>query len=293
MRRRAIVGTLAAVMAATTGAGVASAAGDGDDRSALAEAQFRVYLLSNTELRPSDVTCTLPPTQNSDGEMLCFALVGRDSVAAVATLVEPGVYTFTAITKASAAAATAPQGSPTPAPGPAPEPGPGQESPANQAVVDAVAGLVQIGASIGEDLMDNNSSITSVEAITYDELTSTVSISLTTDITDDALRDFIAFDVTNVLAYLWEDDWPLRDPTATIQPRAEVIVDGEIYGTPFEVMVQVADYEIDFEGWLSITTGATTSGLKPAPEASLDAAARRIEVLRKGEHVDVRRSVFA
>ena len=88
MRRRAYVGILAAVMAVATGAGVASATDDGSSSSELAEAQFRVYLLTHTDLRPSDITCTLPPTQDSGGEMVCFALVGRESIDGLHDLFE-------------------------------------------------------------------------------------------------------------------------------------------------------------------------------------------------------------
>lgn len=273
MRRRAYVGILAAVMAVTTGAGVASATDDGSSSSELAEAQFRVYLLTHTDLRPSDITCTLPPTQDSGGEMVCFALVGRESIAAVATLTGPGTYRFTAITKAGALPAAVPEA---PAPQADPQADPGQNAAAaDAAVLDAVSLLVDESDPIAEELMSNNESIVSVEPITFDEITATVSVTLTTDATAPDERNFTAFDVTNLIAFLWETDWPLRDPAATIQPRAEVIVDGEIYGTPYDVMVMVADYDIGYEEWLTITTTAGTFR-RTDPASALAARAEQL-----------------
>src|SRR3954464_12092558 len=105
-RRRLCLFSMVAALAATAvvGSTGAASAAPGDDEgskaSELAEAQFRVYLLTTTQLEPSDVTCTLPPTPDPSGAMLCFALVNdRDTVAAIATLAEPGQYAFTPINK--------------------------------------------------------------------------------------------------------------------------------------------------------------------------------------------------
>ena len=47
---------------------------------------------------------------------------------------------------------------------------------------------------------------------------------------------------------------PVRQDGATIQPRLEVTVDGTMYWTPYDVMVDVADYTIGYAEWLAIAT---------------------------------------
>ena len=94
-------------------------------------------------------------------------------------------------------------------------------------------------------LTENNSSITSVDLFGYDAPTSTVQVTVTTDAADPAARDGVAFFVTDVMAYLWVESEPHpARPTRRSDPRLEVTVDGVIYGTPFDVMVEVADYTI-------------------------------------------------
>jgi hypothetical protein len=66
---------------------------------------------------------------------------------------------------------------------------------------------------------------------------------------------------------LWEQASPTREPDATIRPRLEVTVDDVLYGSAFDVMVQVADYAITESEWLEIVTG----------EAALKRAARRAD----------------
>ena len=49
---------------------------------------------------PTDITCTRPPIRNSAGELLCYALISdRVSVAAVATMESPGMYSFLPLNK--------------------------------------------------------------------------------------------------------------------------------------------------------------------------------------------------
>ena len=52
---------------------------------------------------------------------------------------------------------------------------------------------------------------------------------------------------------------PIRDPAASIHPRLEVTVDGAIYGTPYPVMIEVADFTMSFGDWLAITTTGGSS----------------------------------
>ena len=113
-------------------------------------------------------------------------------------------------------------------------------------------------------ILDNNGSIISVDLLAYDAPTSTVQVSVTTDTSDPSTRDGVAFFVTDILAYLWMEDEPTRESDATIHPRLEVTVDGVIYGTPFDVMVAVADYAITEGEWLDIVT--TNAALAPAPK---------------------------
>ena len=54
---------------------------------------------------------------------------------------------------------------------------------------------------------------------------------------------------------------------ATIRPRLEVTVDGVLYGTPFDVMVDVADYAITEGEWLEIVTG--NAAVAPARKPGL------------------------
>ena len=148
-RRRAVT---AALLTATITAGSFAAAlpagaadDDGDKSAELAEAQFMLYLLVNTDLAPSDVTCTRPPIHDLEGSLLCFALVdGRNTVAAVATLESPGVYRFIAIDKIDSVVtpeqvAPVPEPSttipttPSPEPPPSPETTPPPETPAPEA----------------------------------------------------------------------------------------------------------------------------------------------------------------
>ena len=109
-------------------------------------------------------------------------------------------------------------------------------------------------------LTENNPSISSLDLLAYDAPTSTVQVAVSTTDADPAVRDEVAFFVTDVMAYLWMEDEPTREPDATIHPRLEVTVDGVIYGTPFDVMVEVADYTITQDEWLEIVTGTGAFG---------------------------------
>ena len=116
-------------------------------------------------------------------------------------------------------------------------------------------------------LTENNESIRSLDQIAYHAPTSTVQVTVTTDATDPAARDGVAFFVTDVMAYLWEQAAPTRDTAATIHPRLEVTVDDVIYGSAFDLMVQVADYTITEGEWLEIVTG--DAALKPLLKRAL------------------------
>jgi hypothetical protein len=242
---------------------------EGNINSRLAEAQFLIYLLTNTDLRPTDITCSQPPTQDAAGDMLCFALVdGRQTIAALATLESPGVYSFTAITKSDAPVAATTTATTTPPPPtlppipsgtPTTAPTTGGQTPTSdpdQAILDAVAHATTTeAAATTEVLLGYLDELTSVDSYSYDEPTSTLQVRATSSTTDPARRDEMAWSITDTMAYLWETSTPLRDPNATIRPRLEVILDDEIYGTPYDVMVRIADYDIEFSEWLAITTG--------------------------------------
>jgi len=257
------VGLGAMGTAALVGAGTAQAArpDPGTLSAELAEAQFRAYLLANTTLHPTDVSCAQPPTQDPDGEMLCFALLDdRETVAALATLVSPGVYEFTAVTKSASPV----PGSATPATPAAPDTAVTPDAPAaspDDVVLDAIASVT--GPDVGDltqTLLDFNVELTSIDSITFDEPTGTLQVRATSSATTTAEHDWLGWRITDTMAFLWESSGPLRAEGVTLQPRLEVIVDDALYGTPFPVMIDVADYQIDFEGWLAITTGADTGG---------------------------------
>ena len=103
--------------------------------------------------------------------------------------------------------------------------------------------------------MENNASISSLDLVAFHEPTSTLQVAVTTNVADPATRDDVAFFVTDVMAYLWEETAPTREADATIRPRLEVTVDDVLYGTPYDVMVEVADYTITSDEWLEIVTG--------------------------------------
>lgn len=270
-RRRAIAAALltatiaATSLAATSGPVGAAPDDDGEKSSALAEAQFLLYLLTETDLAPSDATCTRPPIHDLDGTLLCFALVnGRDTVAAVATLDSPGVYRFTAISKVDSVGtpdqmAPVPEPSapaqPAPAPEPAPTPDAGSAAAADAATLAAIDAAVGDLAGLTDYLVGHDASITAVTDLSFDAPTGTISVAITSTATDEATRNDLAFFVVDTIAYLWEADQPLRDPATTIRARLEVTVDGVLYGTPYDAMVGVADYTIDFQQWLAIVLG--------------------------------------
>jgi hypothetical protein len=248
-----------------------AAAGDDDERdknTLIAEAQFQLFLL-NSDLEPNDITCTRPPLRDTAGEMLCYALVSdRISVAAIASMELPGIYVFTPLDKIDPSDLdrlgddrTVPQpppptaAPPTTAP-PAPEP-PAAEplGDTDQAIVDSIDAVVADSAGLGSVLTENNTAVRSLDHIAYHAPTSTVQVTVTTDGVDPAARDSVAFYVTDVMAYLWEETAPTRATDATIHPRLEVTVDDVIYGSAFDVMVQVADYTITEGEWIEIVTG--------------------------------------
>ena len=281
-RRRSCLFSIAAVLAATavvSTAGAASAA-SGDDEgskaSELAEAQFRVYLLTSTDLEPSDVTCTLPPTPDPSGAMLCFALVNdRDTVAAIATLSGPGQYTFTPINKLDTADEVVGSSTAGPTTTTQQTTSAGASTDVDAAIVASIDTAIGSIDQLSAVLRQRNPSITEVGDLTFDAPTGTVAISVTTDVTTQDERDVAAFDVTDTVAYLWEAGTPFRQDGATIQPRLEVTVDGTMYSTPYDVMVDVADYTIGYADWLAIATTAQAPVRAPGRKAPDSTVPRR------------------
>jgi hypothetical protein len=274
-RRVLAVSTLAVTALAGAALDAPAAAGDGDDRdknTLLAEAQFQLFLL-NADFEPSDITCTRPPVRDIAAELLCYALVSdRVSVAAIASTEAPGVYVFTPLNKVDptdldrTSAQDVVVGEPATSEPPSSEP-PSSEpfGTADEAIIDSIDAVVADVDGLGTVLTDNNESIVSLDSIDYHAPTSTLQVTVTTDVADPAARDSVAFYVTDVMAYLWEQAAPTREADATIQPRLEVTVDDVLYGSAFDVMVQVADYTITENEWLEIVTG----------DAALKRAARR------------------
>ena len=237
----------------------------------LAEAQFQLFLVT-ADFVPSDITCTRPPIRDEAGELLCYALISdRVSVAAIATMESPGVYAFVPLNKvdpADLSGEPAAGGEITPEPPPAPELPDHRQSP-DRSIQQSATTRRSSPASTPPSptprdsasvLTENNPSITSLDLVAYDAPTSTVQVAVTTNATDPGVRDEVAFFVTDVMAYLWMESEPTRDADATIHPRLEVTVDGVIYGTPFDVMVEVADYTITQDEWLEIVTGNAAFG---------------------------------
>lgn len=277
-RRAHAASTLAAAALATSativaGANVAGAAADdeGDKNTLLAEAQFQLWILTTSDFEPTDITCTRPSSRDDGADLLCYALISdRVSVAAVATMESPGVYTFVPLNKVDPAdladpvadtpAAPEQPASPDPAPAPAPpdasDPPAPATSPAaaDQAILEGFEITVAEADDLSGVLTENNDAIVSVDALEFDVSTATFRIAVTTDAVGGDERDELAFYVTDVMAYPWMEGEPARDPVATIRPQMEVAVDGITYATPFDVMIDVADYNITGDEWLQLVT---------------------------------------
>ena len=264
--RRTLAASLLAALAIGTVASTGSAAAgdsddDGDKNSLLAEAQFQLHLL-NADFVPSDITCTRAPARDQASELICYALISdRITVAAIASMESPGVYTFLPVNKVDPAELATDAAQPdTTLPQPPEDTTSATTVPSgslastDEAILDSMDLAIASTGDLSEMMMED-SPITSVDLIAYHEPTSTLQVSVTTDATDAASRDSVAFYVTDVMAYLWEETEPTRQPDATIHPRLEVTVDDEIYGSAFDVMVDVADYAITEEEWLEIVTG--------------------------------------
>lgn len=282
MRPRLIAASTVAavvVIGGASGAAGAAAGDEGDKRSQLAEAQFEVHLLVHTDLVPSDVTCALPPASDPDGAMLCYALVGeRQSVAALAVLESPGVYRFISVGKVEpdqSGGTLVPSPQPPPAPEVVEPAAPTASTVADLAILDAVDTAMASQAGITEDILGVNPEISSVDQFDFFEPTATLLVSVSTTTDSQGVREAIAFSVTDVMAYLWEGDQPLRDASATIHPRLEVTVDGVLYGSSYDMMVGVADYTLSFLDWLDLTTGG---GAYTPADRLVD---RRVEIKRK------------
>lgn len=262
MRVRAIAASTTIALTVTGGIpGLAHATADdqGDKSAQLAEAQFEVHLLTNTTLVPRDVTCAAPPTTDPDGGMLCYALIGeRQTVAALAVLATPGVYRFISVEKLDDLGDV-------PAPGPEPEPAPQDDADAvDAAVLAAVEDAVGSQDEISDTFVEVGPEIESIDQFDFYAPTATLVVSVTTSADAQEDRDAIAFAVTDVMAYLWEQEQPLRDPAATIFPRLEVTVDEVLYGSSFDMMVGVADYSLTFQEWLELTRGEGATSFSPA-----------------------------
>ena len=182
-RRRSCLFSIAAALAATavvSTAGAASAASSDDEgskASELAEAQFRVYLLTSTDLEPSDVTCTLPPTPDPSGAMLCFALVNdRDTVAAIATLSEPGQYTFTPINKLDTTDEVVGSSTAGPTTTAQPTTSAGSSTDVDAAIVASIDTAIGSIDQLSAVLRQRNPSITEVGDLTFDAPTGTLAI---------------------------------------------------------------------------------------------------------------------
>jgi hypothetical protein len=314
-RRVLAVSTLTVTALAGAALGAPAAAGEGDDRdknTLLAEAQFQLFLLT-ANFEPSDITCTRPPVRDMAGELLCYALVSdRVSVAAIASMESPGVYSFTPLNKVDPAdldqpaddvrapepppvAETPPTTTEAPSPQPPSSEPPSSEPPSSeppssepaantdQAILDSIEFAVSDSDGLSSVLTDNNESIQSLDTLAYHAPTSTVQVTVTTDSADPAARDGVAFFVTDVMAYLWEQSQPTRQSDATIHPRLEVTVDEVIYGSAFDVMVQVADYTITEGEWLEIVTGdaALTRALQPIAKPTLKPAKPALKTTSK------------
>lgn len=272
MRRRVIaVSTVAALTSVGGTSGSAAAiADDGDMSAQLAEAQFEVDLLTNTDLVPTDVTCAAPPATDPNASMLCYALVGdRATVAALAVLESPGVYRFVSINKVNVA------GEPPPAPGEVGNDPPQTASEIDASILEQIAIATSPTAGVQDAILAANPDIESVKSIDFHAPTGTLQVDVTTSTESQGVRDAIAFSVTDVVAYLWEEGEPVRDPAATLKPRLEVTVDDEVYGSSFEMMVGVADYTMSYLDWLELSTGRT------AYTPTGRAGDRRVEVKRK------------
>src|SRR5262245_61875116 len=238
MRRRVIAISSATVVAslAALGGGRVSA----DENTALAEAQFEAFLATHTQLIPPDVTCAALPDATVTGPMLCYALLSdRQIVAAVAELESPGVYRFISVNKVETA--TSPAGPQSVA------------SPADRAVLDVIRMATAPDSRLGAMILQANPDIASVDHIAFFEATGTIEIGVTTKAANPDVRNAIAFAVTEVLSGLWSQGQALRDPSATVQPRLEVTVDGVLYSSAYGVMTAVADGTMLYNDWLELT----------------------------------------
>ena len=236
MRRSARVAatstTLVSLVAACWTAGSAAA----DENTDTAESQFQVFLAAN-ELVTLDVSCSPLPDAAPTGPMICYALLSDRQVAsAIAEVESLGTYRFIPINKIEPGTATGPS---TPTPGSA-----------DAALLEAIDRAIAPDSRLSAVVLQANPDITSVNSVSFFEPTGTIEISVTTTAANDDVRNAIAFAVTDVLSSLWAEGQPLRDPTATIQPRLEVTVDGTLYSSAFGMMTAIADGTMVYADWL-------------------------------------------
>ncbi len=270
MRRHVIALSTVAAVAVAGGTSETAQAGvdeQGDKNAQLAEAQFVVDLLTNTTLVPTDVTCAGPPATDPGASMLCYALVGdRETVAALAVLQSPGVYRFVSINKVDFGDALPLNPGVV---GNDPAQSPGVQSEVDALTLEQIEFATSPEAGLDAEILGANPAIESVDAIAFHAPTSTLQVTVTTGGSESqGVRDAIAFSVTDVMAYLWGEDEPLRDPTATLLPRLEVTVDEVVYGSSYDMMIGIADYTMPFIEWLELSTGRRAlkgEGQSPSP----------------------------
>jgi hypothetical protein len=215
----------------TTGAAAA------DENTDMAESQFEAHLASSS-LIALDLSCSPLPDAAPTGPMICYALLSDRQVAsAIAELQSPGVYRFIPINKIEPGAASADPSTPPP-------------GSADAAVLMTVRAVVAPESRLVAMVMQANPDITSVDRVSFFEPTGTIEISVTTSAANDDVRHAIAFAVTEVLSGMWASGQPLREPSATIQPRLEVTVDGTLYSSAFGMMTAIADGTVLYADWL-------------------------------------------
>lgn len=250
---------MAAPVAVSAGPVLAHAPGaadnEGERRSQLAAAEFEVFLLSTTDLRPNDVTCNVPPAHDLDSDLLCFALVtDRDTITSVASLTGPDTYEFTPLGKFDPSGQVGPDGLPADATATEPANGPAQPDQLS-AAAQYIADMTDFPDGLASVLDEQFPEFVSLEDLSYDAPTLTVRVTVTSSAGSAPVRDSLAFGITDTLSGLWEFGSPVRAEETSIHPRLEVTVDGEIYGTPYDIMTRVADFDISFDEWLNIVTG--------------------------------------
>lgn len=248
----AVGGLLCGALAVLPGGATATSL-DPDRERELAQAHFQIYLLTHTVFRPTHITCTTPTGIATSGELVCYAIVDdRETISAVATPDGAQGFTFAALGKADGTGAGTGNGSPvTPV-----------EPSFDDGDLDIYMESFEGDAAILEAMVADIAEI-EVVRIAWQPEVSTLFVEVAGDGATPANE--IAWVITDMLASAWERGGPVRAADVDRQPRLEIVVDGLLYGTPFDVMAAVADYEIGEAEWLEIVSTATAAGaVKPA-----------------------------